>query len=85
MLQSSFLTLEQVILAVLKYTLLCVVQPMANMPGQIVYVDHPVRNKMFSNNPVASGIVYEQYSRKVEAPILNYQNANEVSWNVYYL
>ena len=51
---------------------------MCNMPGHIVYVDQSVRSKIYTNNPFPSGIVYEQYARKAEGPILDYKQNNKV-------
>ena len=52
---------------------------MKNMPGYIQYADSQVRKGVFTNVPAASGILYEQYARNHESPILDYKTGIEVS------
>ena len=49
------------------------------MPGYITYAENTVRCLWRTNVPFASGVMYEQYARNVEAPVLNYKVSAEVS------
>ena len=51
------------------------------MPGYITYAENTVRCLWRTNVPFASGVMYEQYARNVEAPVLNYKVSAEVSWS----